>query len=588
MFKEASNINHLWAGLLVEELVRCGVTCFGLSPGSRSTPLTLAVAQNNRAKSVTHFDERAAAFQALGWAKACGRPAALVCTSGTAAANYWPAVVEASTSRVPLILLTADRPPELRDCAANQAIAQPHLYGDYVRWHVDMPCPDMALSPTLVLTTAAQAAYRAARAPAGPVHLNCMFREPLAPMPTGEDFGPYLAPLQDWMGSGRPYTTWHAPPSGVSQEVLQELLADIAGTDEGLLVVGQLGSREEARAVEALAHALGWPVFPDVGSGLRLGTSGAPFVHHYGPLLLSEAFRARCRPGFVLHLGGGITSKRLQQHLAGLRPEYVLVADHPFRQDPAHQVTRRIESDVTAFCEALSPALGERSPVACAAGWSAASQAVSKQIDAWLEQSGKLTEIHVARLASRVCTKADVLFLGNSMPIRDMDAYGAGEAEALWVAANRGASGIDGNIATAAGYANALERPVVAVLGDLAVLHDLNALALLRQTAAPVLVIVVNNDGGGIFSFLPVAAYPETFEAYFGTPHGLCFSDAARFFGLHYAQPETPAAFEGALRKAVEDRRPALIEVSTRRSENFQAHRELDAAIESVVREHYP
>jgi len=587
MFDDIPNINHLWSRLLVEELVRGGVCCFGLSPGSRCTPLTMAVAENPRARHFMHFDERGAAYHALGWAKASGRPAALVCTSGTAVANYLPAVAEASMARVPLILPTADRPPELLDCGANQAIDQTRIFGDYVRWSVTVPCPDAAVSPAMLLTTVDQALYRATRSPAGPVHLNGMFREPLAPTPSDEDFGAYLEPLSRWQESGTPFTTWHPSETRLATHEQRAVLDCVNGAERGLLVVGQLHTLREAQAVNELAQALHWPVFPDVTSGLRLGHAGTPFVSYYDQLLLSDAFRERRAPAFVLHVGGAIASKRLIEHLAAAKPEYLCVADHPLRHDPMHQVTQRVEAGIPWFCRWLAPSVnGGRGSKWCAT-CVGASQAAENAIDAWLADADRLTEIEVARVISRAFPGGSVLFLGNSMPIRDMDMYGVAHGAATQVAANRGASGIDGNIATAAAHANALECPVTAVLGDLAALHDLNSLALLRETAAPVVLVVVNNDGGGIFSFLPVAAYPETFEHYFGAPHGFGFAEAAQLFGLAYVRPATREEFEGAYATAVSSTQSTVLEVRSNRDENIRDHRDLQAAIAAAVDAHF-
>jgi len=572
--ENASNLNPVWAALLIEELVRGGVCGFCLTPGSRNTPLTLAVAENPRARRRTHFDERGAAFLALGWAKATGRPAVLICTSGSAVANCWPAVVEASMSHVPLVLLTADRPPELLACGANQAIDQHGIFGEYVRWSFTLPCPDAGVPAEMVLTTADQAIYRATRAPAGPVHLDCMFREPLTPPPGGRSVPEQCNPPAPWRNSGAPFTTWHLPETALTTEQDLELINLISRVDRGLLVLGSL-PEEAAAAAPMLAGALAWPVFADVTSGLRLNRSESHYVHHYDQLLMSESFRARCAPEFVLHLGGPITSKRLTEHLAALRPEYVRVAEHPFRQDPWHQVVRRYEADLPRFCTWLAPSLQNRDIAPWCEEAVCASQTVSETVDQWLARTNTLNEIAVARLVSRRRPPESILFLANSMPLRDMDMFGAADGPAGLVVANRGASGIDGNIATAAGYALAGGQPVTAVLGDLAALHDLNSLALLRDTPAPVILVILNNNGAGIFSFLPIAEFSDVFEPYFGVPHGLNFRDAAACFGLPYECPETPDQFTRAYEQAIKSRRSSLLEVRTDRVENRNLHREL-------------
>lgn len=579
---DAPNLNHLWAQLLIEELLRCGVCHFCVCPGSRSTPLAHAVAARAREHCTVHFDERGAAFHALGWARASGRPAVVLCTSGSAAANFWPAAVEAHAARIPLILITADRPPELLDCGANQAIDQRKLFGDYVRWAAELPCPSPIIAPSLVLSTAAQAAHRASASPAGPVHINCMFREPLAPVVTEEDLTAYVAPVQHWVETRWPYTTYHnGAPAGPAVFALFQ--PAMAHEERAMLVVGQLASPAETTAVRALATHLGWPVCADITSGLRLGAAEAPYVPYYDQLLMSSHLPTALQPEFVLHLGGPLTSKRLNEHLAALRPTYVVVSDHPARQDPAHLVTHRFPMGTLAFCPGLmASGLASMPQQATHAAVSRAQQ-LDAAIDAWLDACPAMTEIHVARCISRLRPAGTTLFLGNSMPIRDMDMYGAADGPPGPVVANRGASGIDGNIATAAGHAAATQRITTAILGDLATLHDLNSLALLRDKRARLILIVINNDGGGIFHFLPVAAHTAAFEQFFGTPHGMAFEAAATQFGLHYENPATPHDLAATYTAALARGESTLIEVRTGRDKNLRDHRALQDTLRNLA-----
>lgn len=578
---DAPNINHLWAALLIEELTRAGVSGFCLSPGSRNTPLAMAAMKQTAVPAIMHFDERGAAFHALGWARGSGRPTVLICTSGSAAANYWPAVVEASKSRVPLIMLTADRPPELLECGANQAIDQTRLFGGYTRWSLNLPCPDTAISPAYLLSTADQAVYCARRAPAGPVHLNCAFREPLAPAALGGPFTDYLDAVRDWQDGERPYTRWHSPKRPLTNSDRQETVQHINGVARGVVVAGRLRNQEEAQAVCELAKALHWPLLPDALSGLRVAFGAPSVVAYYDQLLMAGPFRAQFNPELVLHLGGEITSKRLMEHLGALRPRYWHVADHPLRHDPMHLVTDRYETDLTDFCTWLKKAAKERTAPGWAAEFTKLSGLVGKTIDAWLTEQPVLTEMHVARSVSRCRPPGSLLFFGNSMPVRDLDRYGAADGAPGWIEANRGASGIDGNIATAAGLARGHGVPVTAVLGDLAALHDLNSLTLIRDL--PLTLVIVNNDGGGIFSFLPIAEYPEYFEACFGTPHGMDFSGAAKMFGLAYTRPDSPADFDAAFSAACASGKASIVEAVTNRAANLQAHRELQQRILRVL-----
>jgi 2-succinyl-5-enolpyruvyl-6-hydroxy-3-cyclohexene-1-carboxylate synthase len=580
MIADAPNINSLWARLVVEELTRNGVTGFHVSPGSRSAPLALAAAEHPQAHCRVHFDERGAAYHALGHAAASRRPAVLICTSGTAVANYFPAVMEASSARIPLLLLTADRPPELLAAGANQTVDQSKLFGTYARWEMTLPAPSMEAAPEAVLTTVDQAVYRCLRAPAGPVHLNCMFREPLAPLPTGQDFRTYLSSVRAWSAGTRPYSTYGGMRPGSDPTVLKECLARIDSTRHGLLVVGRLETHEESDAILKLARALNWPTLPDVTSGLRLGDIRAPLIHYFDQLLTSERYRRLFRPQTILHLGGAVTSKRYLRQLETSPPlNYIQIVGHPLRQDPAHRVTLRGEMEIAGFCGSITPAVTRQGEDSWLYAFRRASMRVKDLVQEFVDKDSALTEIAIAQLVSRHLHEGDILYLGNSMPIRDMDMFGFAGGAPVRVAANRGASGIDGSIATPVGWADGSGRPVTALIGDLAALHDLNSFALAPRAAAPVVFVVVNNNGGGIFHFLPVAAFPEHFEQSFGTPHGFRFDCAAEMFGLEYANPRSKAEFVDAYQAARERGAPAIIEVNTDRAENLRVHKALQSAI---------
>ncbi len=574
---DAPNLNHLWADLLVEELVRCGVDFFCLAPGSRSTPLTTAVARHPTARHVMHFDERGTAFFALGYGRATGRPAAWITTSGTAVANGLPAVVEAATDCVPLLLLTADRPPELRQSGANQTIDQVKLFGDYIRWFFDLPVPTLEIDPAMVLTTVDQAVNRATRSPRGPVHLNCMFREPLAPTDDECDFGAYLGGLKSWEEERGPFTRYAGSEQAAPEEDIAALAAALAGVQRGLVVAGSLAEPEEGEAVLRLAERLGWPLLPDVTSPLRLGHEAAKsVVAHYDLLLADEAFAAGHAPEAVVHVGGRPTSKRLLQLLDRCRPRpCAVVRLDPFRFDPNHQVTHRFEAGVAGFCEAMTTKIEAQADPGWLAGWREASERAAARLEDFFEGEEALSEPLVARIVVRELPAGHGLCLASSMPIRDVDTFAPADGASPRVAANRGASGIDGTVATAAGFATGLGAPVTLLIGDLALLHDLNSLALLRDLAAPLVLVVLNNDGGGIFHFLPIARQADVFEPFFGTPHGLTFESIAATFGVGYFRALDRAGFIDAYRTACRRDTATLIEVKTDREENLALHRRL-------------
>ncbi len=630
---QPSGINQIWADLLVEELVRAGVGLFCIASGSRSAPLALAVAAHPRAEYVMHYDERGTAFCALGYGRATRRPAAWITTSGTAVANGMPAVVEASMDAVPMLLVTADRPPELRAAGANQTIDQVKIFGNYARWQFDLPAPDPAIDPAVVLTTADQAVYRAMRMPAGPVHLNAMYREPLVSSPDKSRYADYLDGLQAWRDSEAPYTRYgsatniaktpisaHESAADISKtpisgygstnnisEVLitysvdaprfESLMDDLSRAKRGLVVAGRLHARSQADAVRLLANELGWPLLPDVCSQLRFSgkfsvdrstdkiTEGGVMASRYDLALASEAFRASHPPDAVLYFGGAAVSKRLNAWLAEVRPAlFAVVRESPDRMDPGHCVTEYVETGIAPFCRSVIHRLetkrGEGKVLGnkdWTASWAAASDAVARAMDEHTPDD--LSEPAAARLLSRHTPDEATLMLASSMPIRDMDMFGDAAGRAPFVAANRGASGIDGAVATAVGLAYGRRAPVTLLVGDLGLLHDLNSLALTASAPAPVVIVAINNHGGGIFSFLPVAGCGEAFEPMFGTPHPYRFEQAARMFGLGYDHVQDMDTLSEAYASALSSGESRIIEITTDRAENLHLHRRLEALI---------
>jgi len=576
MRRSSQNLNSLWASLLVEELIRNGADHFCLASGFRCAPLAIAVSENPKAKSVIHYDERGVAFYALGLARATGRPAVVVNTSGTAVANGWPAAVEAAMERIPLLFLTADRPPELRHTAANQTIDQVKIFGDYVRWFVDLPCPSLSVPPEMVLTTIDQAVYRSCGARGGPVHVNCMYRDPLVPEPEDKDFSDYLKSVNSWLEAEKPYTEYVISKPACEPDTIEKLQRLLEQAERGLVIVGRLCGNVERLAVSGLIQALGWPVCADVTSGLRLGDGSRDIISQSDILVTHEAFAEGHRPDVVLHLGGRFVSKHLAAFVRNCnRSEYILIADHPERQDPGHEVTLRIEADLTGLCDALKKRLSPGAGSPWATSWRKGMAAVQGVLEKFADHGEDLSEPVCAHLISRNIPPEHGLFLASSMPVRNMDLFGDLKGPTVHVAANRGASGVDGTIATATGFAAGLHRPVTLLMGDLAFLHDLNSLNLARRSHHPIIIVVMNNDGGGIFSFLPIARLEGCFEKYFATPHGLTFEPVAGMYGLSYYQPKTRREFLGFYREAIEKGTSAILEVKIDRKENRDLHAEL-------------
>ena len=502
------NINIFWSYLIIEELIRNDIDYFCISPGSRSTPLTAVTARHPKAQKKLFYDERAAAYHALGYARATGKPAALICTSGTAAANYYPAVIEAHNDRIPIIVLSADRPPELLQTQANQTINQYNLYGDYVNWHFTLPVPTEDILAQMTLTTVDLMVSKAGGINKGPVHLNCMFREPLEPKNVKVNTA-YIDSIESWRQSGKPYTKYHSATIKADDRTINEVKTIIEKSDRGLLILGRLPLGIE---IEKLIQELRWPVFSDITCGCR-HLDNPYVVQNFDHLLFDKSFI----PDTILHLGAQFSSKRLLKLLPELKPEnYILVEESGERIDAEHTVTMRLRSDINYFAGKLADFLPEKE---VNSAWfevvKEKERIVRNVIDDWIEEQSVLTEAQIARIVSREIMSDKALFLSNSMPIRDMNSFAQPNEALRYVGANRGASGIDGIIASASGFAEGLKRSTVLIIGDLAFLHDMNSLHLVKNNKYPLIIILLNNHGGGIFHFLPVAQHNAIFKDYF-------------------------------------------------------------------------
>ncbi|MBE8734663.1 2-succinyl-5-enolpyruvyl-6-hydroxy-3-cyclohexene-1-carboxylic-acid synthase [Aeromonas veronii] len=527
-----ATFNHVWSSLLLEELFRLGVRDIALAPGSRSAPLTMAAAAHQGFRRHLHFDERGLGFMALGLAKGSNRPVAVIMTSGTAVANLWPAVAEAQLTGVPLIILSADRPHELIDNGANQAIDQQGIFGRYPVYQQNLPSPTPNIPAAFVLSSVDQALAKQVLTP-GVVHFNCMYPEPLYPGEHYQDFSDYLAPLGDWLNSQTPWSPWQqseptCPPQAEWETFRQQ---------RGIVVAGRITDPKQAQTAAALAEQLGWPLLADLQSQIRFDSRN---LIHMDLALNDPEFVAELgRAEVLLQFGARLVSKRLGQFIKHHSwQDYWLVDPQPARLDPDYRLRNRLLCSASAFAAAH--------PITTQASWHTLAELqhnVSQQIAAACEHFSELGVCH--RLNSLI---EGQLFVGNSMPARLMDMLGETGKGPSRVMTNRGASGIDGLIATAYGFAQSVEpgsdEPTTLLLGDLSALHDLNSLALLSKASRPLVVILLNNDGGSIFRMLPVPTEGELLESYYRLPHGLSFEHAAAMFGLAYRAPTTLPEFE--------------------------------------------
>lgn len=556
-----SNINSLWSAVLIEELWRLGVRHCCIAPGSRSAPLAFALAAHDGMSQHIHFDERGLGFFALGVAKATGEPVALITTSGTAVANLLPAVVEACQSGVPLIVISADRPPELIDCGANQAIDQLGIFGTYTGARLDLPTPDRQISLRWLLSSIDQAFARSC-ARGLPLHVNCMFRDPLYPhQPDGtssQDNKAYWSTVQKWLGATSPYTEYRLT-AGTPLPDKRQWQSFTNGN--GLIVVGRVPTGTSTSAILALSQRLGWPVLADVQSQLH----GHPAVVRHAELLLaSESGRSLYQQADrILQIGGYLTSKRLDQFIAEQDWHACWMVDPaPRRVDTGLRQDLRLVGDIGEICQQLlsaSESLRQRPQ------WLAAFHQLAGRVSSQLSHPGvTLDEQWLGSALAGLIPADTAVFLGNSLPIRMVQMFSTDHLPRVY--ANRGASGIDGLIATAAGCAAGSQQPMVLLIGDISFFHDLNSLQLARQSKAPMVIILVNNDGGGIFHVTTKGCRGAALQVandYFVTPHGLTAQHAATLFGISYCAPESVAAFTASFSQAIAQPGCTLIEVIT-------------------------
>ncbi len=588
----------LWVGTLIDELIRGGASQFVVCPGSRSAPLALAVARHPHARVWMHLDERSAAFFALGMARQRGEPVALICTSGTAAANFHPAVAEADLARVPLLVLTADRPHELRDNGAPQTIDQVRLFGTMTRWFSDLPTPDDA--PTLLpylRAVAARALASARGAPAGPVHLNLPFREPLIPdralledlfksRSTGQAATPG-DPTDTRGGAVHPAVTTVAGPRLLPEATLDALAARLASVTHGLILCGPGCPPDLPAAVARLAARRNWPLLADPLSGVRCGPHDQRLVlATYDAFLRDEGFAARYAPDVVLRFGAMPTSKPVLQFLQRHPTAHQIVVDEGAGwREPTSLAGEHLSCDPAWLCHEL----GARLPAApaltpWARSWLTADRSAREAITAVLGSDERITEPGVFFHLAAILPPGATLFVGNSMPVRDCDTFFPAAAHPLTILGNRGANGIDGLVSSALGAVAGGAGPLVMVLGDLSLYHDANGLLAARLHGLDATIVLINNDGGGIFSFLPQANEREHFELLFGTPHGLDFRPLADLYGAHYTLARDWPAFRAAVRAGLHGGSLHLVEVRTDRERNVTDHRAIWPRVSAALR----
>jgi len=565
------NANIAFCELLLTEFARAGVAHICICPGSRSAPLAIATCRVPELRPWVHLDERSAAFFALGLAKSSGKAVVLFCTSGTAAANFYPAVIEAWYGRVSLIVLTADRPAELREWGDGQTIQQTHLFGNHTRWFAEAPLPE---ANETILRTARSLGCRAVSIAQGtikgPVHLNLPFREPLTPEPNEEEMRELKK--MSFLANTRTYSSGKQVP----KQTIRELCQLVKEQPRGIILCGEHNSgREYPSEVSRFANISGWPVIADPLSQLRFGShTEKTAILSTGDLLLrGPGFRKRMAPGCIIRMGATLTGKsaRLWAHQQS-ECRHVLVDEQQRWHDPDHLVSDFLSCNPTQLLQQLSDALTKdnfiRQERSWFETWMKVEQIARETLSQEFTQNSRLLEPAVGEsLVACLPDKCD-LFLASSMPIRDIDTFAPLSTKSIRVFSNRGTNGIDGVISSALGVAadNSFQqnsRQTVLLTGDLTFLHDIGGLLTASRNQLDLTIIVINNDGGGIFSLLPVSQYSReaNFEQFFTTPHGLSFQSAAELYRLDYLKIGNLSYFKSSLQDISNNSGTRIIEL---------------------------
>jgi len=533
------NPNTLWCSVLVATLVQRGIRRAVISPGSRSAPLTMALTRHPQIEAIPVLDERSAAFFALGLAKQRGRPVALICTSGTAAANFLPAIIEARESAVPLLVLTADRPPELRDCHSGQTIDQVKIYGSHVNHQHECAVPEATLPMLRYLRqTVAHAVERTLKPVAGPVHLNCPFRDPLAPLEQAMPPGITAEAFRDFF----PDTDDFWPGADTVEIALGGPIWPKTSTETRGVIIAGPGDpavpHAFAQQIGRISRALGWPVLADALSPLRrYAAEAGHVVAHYDTILRSASHAAELSPVQVICIGGWPTSKVLREWLQRADPQTVIVTERVDNVDALHLRSGFVRGGLAAWSASFA---GKKHLSVYAQQWLAADRSISRRLATEFGKAKALIEPQWVGVLAKSLPAGASCFIASSMPVRDAEYFWPAGDRRQRLQFNRGANGIDGTLSTALGTAHG-GTPAVLVTGDLALLHDTNGFLTVPRFKGGLTIVLINNNGGGIFEHLPVAQFNPPFEQYFATPQDIDFRKLCATYGVAHVTIKSPA-----------------------------------------------
>ncbi|MCH9633432.1 MAG: 2-succinyl-5-enolpyruvyl-6-hydroxy-3-cyclohexene-1-carboxylate synthase [Chlamydiae bacterium] len=557
--------SNLRAKIIIDELLRLSIDYFCLAPGSRNTPFTVAIASQTKCRDFVHFDERGLAFHALGYAKVKKKPSPIFITSGSSTANLFPAVVEAYQTETPMMLFTADRPYEERECKSNQTIDQVKFFQGYTYFQQDLPLFDETTSFDFLASLINRAYLKSFK---GPVHLNCQFREPFFKAPTAKDQEEY----RKWMKKQIPHTLFY--PS--KRELINPPKID--ASKKGIIICGRGTTKDEFEAILELSKRINWPIFTDILAYGRFGFSDSVISHFDFLMKLNFDFEIES----VIQFKDTFTSKSLLGYLKKIElHSYQLVSELEEHLDPHLKRSQRYQASALSFCRQAvlsTPSIDS----SWLNKWTQRNNRAHHFLNATFEKHTELTEPLTVRALLQQAPANSLFFFGASMPIRYASFFASSESPQT-IFSNRGASGIDGNLATAFGISQAKDMPITIVIGDLTLLHDLNSLAQVKQLKHPPTIVILNNSGGGIFSFLPIAKESTIFKRYFQTEHSLTFESIAKQFDLEYFQPKNSDDFSKSV--TAHSSKATLIEVQTCADKNLLLNRQIEEAFKACFSE---
>jgi len=567
------NTNTLWTSILAETLKRLGLTTAVICPGSRSTPLAIAFAQQDGVEAIPVLDERSAGFFALGIAKKSGLPVVLVCTSGTAGANFYPAVIEARESRVPLLVLTADRPSELRDCHSGQTIDQVKLYGNYPTWQAELAVPSLEMELLRYLRQTVMYAWERSRFPIpGAVHLNIPFRDPLAPLPQ-----PQADSLKSQFDIESFFAGMNPQIPTVDASFPTSLWQHWQQCDKGIIIAGVAQPQRPEEYCQAIAHlskTLKWPVLAEALSPVRNYAQLNPYlISTYDLILRNQPLAKQLVPEMVIQIGDLPTSKELRTWLQATQPQQWVIDPSYHNLDPLHGKTTHLRLSIEQLTTSIPlPNSANQTSADYLYQWCKAEAKVRSAIDETMTSIDAIFESKVAWLLSQILPPETPLFIANSMPVRDMEFFWSSNTSRVQPFFNRGANGIDGTLSTALGIAHRHQSSVM-LTGDLALLHDTNGFLLRNKFIGHLTIILINNNGGGIFEMLPISKFEPPFEEFFATPQDIDFFQLCATYNIDYELITTWEQLKQEL-NPLPNKGIRLLELRTNRKQDAQWRRE--------------